>query len=185
MLTAEALNEVVIELATRPGHEKVRALLYRLLVEGLGTASREIDFEKPAPEVNGRIDALLGRTVFELKSDLRRERRDAERGLARYLAERQESTGERYVGLATDGAEFFACFLRNGDLETVACYRTDQESPVRSWLGFKARLRSATIYLQIQKRSHANSAAKASGRNVRWTISPSCGQPPPALRPRN
>ena len=136
MLTAEALNEVVIELATRPGHEKVRALLYRLLVEGLGTASREIDFEKPAPEVNGRIDALLGRTVFELKSDLRRERRDAERGLARYLAERQESTGERYVGLATDGAEFLACFLRNGDLETVACYRTDRESPraLLAWL---------------------------------------------------
>ena len=105
MLTAEVLNETVVELASRPGHEKVRALLYRLLVDGLGAASREIDFEKPVPEVNGRIDALLGRTVFELKSDLRRERRDAERGLARYLAERQDATGERYVGLATDGFE--------------------------------------------------------------------------------
>ena len=79
MLTAEVLNETVVELASRPGHEKVRALLYRLLVDGLGAASREIDFEKPVPEVNGRIDALLGRTVFELKSDLRRERRDAEK----------------------------------------------------------------------------------------------------------
>ena len=133
---AEALNETVAELAIRPGHEKVRALLYRLLVEGLGAASREIDFEKQIPEVNGRIDALLGRTVIEIKSDLRRERREAERGLARYLAERQESTGDHFVGLATDGAEFFACFLRNGDLETVADYRTDRESPraLLAWL---------------------------------------------------
>ena len=136
MLTAEVLNETVVELASRPGHEKVRALLYRLLVDGLGAASREIDFEKPVPEVNGRIDALLGRTVFELKSDLRRERRDAERGLARYLAERQDATGERYVGLATDGFEFLACFLRNGDLEIAARYRTDREAPraLLAWL---------------------------------------------------
>ena len=115
MLIAEVLNETVVELASRPGHEKVRALLYRLLVDGLGAASREIDFEKPAPEVNGRIDALLGRTVFEFKSDLRRERQDA--------------TGERYVGLATDGFEFLACFLRNDNLEIAARYRTDREAP--------------------------------------------------------
>ena len=99
---------------------------------GLGATNREIDFEKHAPEVNGR--ALLGRTVFELK--LRRERRDAERGLARYLAERQDSTGERYIGLATDGFEFLACFLRNGDLEIAASYRADREAPrsLLAWL---------------------------------------------------
>ncbi len=77
MLTAEERIELVSELASRPGHEKVRALLHRLLVGGLDAKSRDIDFEKHAPEVHGRIDALLGRTVFELKSDLRRERMDA------------------------------------------------------------------------------------------------------------
>ncbi|MDE0165822.1 MAG: hypothetical protein OXH92_02280 [Bryobacterales bacterium] len=75
---------MVSELALRSGHEKVRALLHRLLVDDLGANSRDIDFEKPAPEVRGRIDALLGRTVFELKSDLRRERNDTEEGLNRY-----------------------------------------------------------------------------------------------------
>ena len=119
MLTQVALEALVSELAGRPGHEKVRALLYRLLVEGLGADSREIDFEKQAPEVRGRIDALLGRTVFELKSDLRRERRDAEDGLARYLAEREGQTGEKYVGIATDGAEFIAFFLRDGQAVEV------------------------------------------------------------------
>ena len=125
MLTAEERDGLVSELASRPGHEKVRALLHRLLVGGLGADSRDIDFEKPAPEVRGRIDALLGRTVFELKSDLRRERREAEDGLTRYLSERQSQTGESYVGIATDGAEFVAFFLREGRLVEAGAHRVD------------------------------------------------------------
>ena len=92
MLTYEERDELVSELASRPGHEKVRVLLHRLLVDDLGANSKDIDFEKQAPEVRGRIDALLGRTVFELKSDLRRERQDAEDGLIRYIAEREDQT---------------------------------------------------------------------------------------------
>ncbi len=125
MLTEEERDKLVSELAARPGHEKVRALLHRLLVDGLGADSRDIDFEKPAPEVHGRIDALLGRTVFELKSDLRRERKDAEEGLARYLSEREGRSGEKFVGIATDGADFTAYFLKNGAVVEVGAYRTD------------------------------------------------------------
>ena len=43
------------------------ALLYRLLVSGLGADSNALDFERNLPEVRGRIDALLGRTIFEIK----------------------------------------------------------------------------------------------------------------------
>ena len=125
MLTAEERNGLVSELASRPGHEKVRALLHRLLVGGLGADSRDIDFERPAPEVRGRIDALLGRTVFELKSDLRRERREAEDGLTRYLSERQSQTGESYVGIATDGAEFVVFSLRGGRVAEIGAHRVD------------------------------------------------------------
>ena len=136
MLTGGELEAVVAELAQRPGHEKVRAQLHRLLVDGLGVDSREIDFERPAPEVHGRMDALLGRTVIELKSDLRRERGDAEKGLARYLRDREEQTGERYVGVATDGADFVAFFLRGGVVEEVGSHRADAESPgeLVAWL---------------------------------------------------
>ena len=129
MLTSEERGALVSELAARPGHEKVRALLHRLLVGGLGADSRDIDFEKPAPEVRGRIDALLGRTVFELKSDLRRERGDAEDGLTRYLAEREGQTGEKYVGIATDGADFIAFFLRRGRVVEVGAHRTEPDTP--------------------------------------------------------
>ena len=116
MLGRERLHEIVAELATRPGHEKVRALTYELLVNGLGASSTEVDFERPLPEVRGRVDALLGQTIFEFKRDLRRERADAEEELARYLTDRERQTGVRFVGIATDGAEFAPYELRHGRL---------------------------------------------------------------------
>lgn len=136
MLTPQEMEALVAELAERPGHEKVRALLHRLFVDGLGVNSRHIDFEKLAPEVRGRMDALLGRTVVELKSDLRRERGDAEGGLSRYLLDREEQTGERYVGIATDGADFLAYFLRGADVEQVGAHCVNAEAPseLMAWL---------------------------------------------------
>ena len=136
MLSSEERIELVSELASRPGHEKVRALVHRLLVDDLGADSRNIDFEKPAPEVHGRIDALLGRTIFELKSDLRRERNDAEVALKRYLTAREAQTGEKYVGIATDGADFIAFFLRRGGVSEVGACRANPTAPrdLTAWL---------------------------------------------------
>ena len=129
MLNAEELDKLVSELASRPRHEKVRVLVHRLLVDGLGADSQNIAFEKQVPEVQGRIDALLGRTVFEFKSDLRRERGDAENGLTRYLTEREGQSGETYVGIATDGADFVAFFLRGDGVEEVDAHHTDTDLP--------------------------------------------------------
>src|SRR3972149_5331467 len=92
-LASESLREIAVELVSRPGHEKVRGLVYRVLVDGLGASSTEIQFERPLPEVHGRTDALLGRTVFEFKTNLRRESRDAEEELTRYLAQREREMG--------------------------------------------------------------------------------------------
>ncbi len=87
-LSDDRLGEIAAELATKPKHEKVRALLYELLTAGLGAASTDIELEKPVPEAKGRLDGLLGRTVFEIKSDLGRELADAEHRLPSYLEER-------------------------------------------------------------------------------------------------
>ena len=135
-LSPERLREVVVELASRPGHEKVRALIYSLLIDGLGARSTEVDFERPVPEVCGRIDALLGRTVFEFKSDLRSETGDAEEKLARYLGEREAQTGERFVGIATDGASFVPYELRRGQLRRLPHFTTSTAAPrdVLDWL---------------------------------------------------
>ena len=115
-LSSERLREIVHELSDRPRHEKVRSLIYDLLVDGLGAPSTEIQFERKLPEVHGRTDALLGRTVLEFKSDLRNEIADAEEELARYLDQRESETGHRFVGVATDGADFLAYELRRGKL---------------------------------------------------------------------
>lgn len=77
-ISERELQDTVAELARRPGHEKVRTLLHKLLTDALGARSEQITYEHRLPEVNGRIDALLGRTVIEIKSDLRREQADAE-----------------------------------------------------------------------------------------------------------
>lgn len=131
------LAATVAELVTRPGHEKVRVLVDRLLVDGLHIESRDIDFEKPIREVHGRIDALLGRSILEYKSDLRAERAEAESQLTRYLTEREGTTGHRYVGLATDGATFTAYErTKDGDLRELARHSASADSAhqLLAWL---------------------------------------------------
>lgn len=125
----ERLEEILAELVTKPGHEKVRTHLHRLLTEGLGASSTSIDFERSVPEVKGRIDALLGRTVFEIKRDLVREKADAETQLLRYLPQRESETGHRYVGVATDGADFRVYMVRDGKLDQLGQFKPKLDDP--------------------------------------------------------
>lgn len=128
-LSERRIQEIVAELITRPGHEKVRSLVYEVLVHGLGIPSTAIDFEVPLPEVHGRLDAILGQVVFEFKRDLRAEREAAEKKLADYLSDRQRATGQRFVGVATDGAEFVPYELRGGHAVALGVYRPEIEAP--------------------------------------------------------
>ncbi len=123
------LTEIVFELADRPGHEKVRALIHELLVNGLHVPSTSIDYEHRLPEVHGRMDAFLGRTVLEFKSDLRREKPDAEEELTRYLGDRKRATGLDYIGVATDGAIFIAYELKSGALRAIGDFKPNREAP--------------------------------------------------------
>jgi hypothetical protein len=50
---------------------------------------------------------------------LRIEQADAEEGLTHYLKDRQQATGSRYLGIATDGADFIAYELRNERLSKL------------------------------------------------------------------
>jgi len=110
--------------------------MYGLLVDALGAKSTEIDFERPLPEVHGRSDALIGYTIFEFKSDLRRETNAAEEELTRYLGQRERETGNRFVGIATDGATFIPYDLRAGNLRRLAPYTpsADNSRDLLAWL---------------------------------------------------
>ncbi len=135
-LIEDELQEIIIELATRPGHEKVRGLLFKLLTDGLGATSRDITFEQQTFEIRGRIDALLGRTVIEVKSDLRKEVFETQ--LAGYLKDRRAVTGSDFVGIITDGATFAVHELSEDDsaLVELSTFTPDPEMPFKllSWL---------------------------------------------------
>jgi SAM-dependent methyltransferase len=135
-VNTEKLEAIVAELTTRPGHTKVTALLYKLLTDALNADSRLIDFERPMPEVRGRVDALLGRTVFEVKSDLTREKSDAEAQLLRYMPQRELETGQTFTGITTDGAEFDVYIVRGSDLIEISSFRPTIEDAAKflGWL---------------------------------------------------
>ena len=135
-LTDQRLFEIVAELARRPRHEAVRTLVSMLLTEGLGAELRDIAHELRVVEARGRIDALLGRTVLEFKSNLQRERGDALEELSRYLPEREAATGERFVGVVTDGLDWEAYELRDGAPFLLRRYKTDPRAPdaLLAWL---------------------------------------------------
>ena len=128
-LSSENLTGIVQQLASRPGHESVRFGVSRLLVDGLGARAGDVLFEQPLKEVRGRVDALVGRTVFEFKSNLRRERADAQEQLTRYLSQRERETRERYTGVATDGATFIAYALQDGQADVLQEFRADPADP--------------------------------------------------------
>lgn len=127
-LTETQLDDMVRTLAKRPGHATVGTELYRLLVDGLGASSDEISQEERI-ESCSRVDALLGNTVFEIKSDLKAEKRDAEVQLGRYLPNREAQLQRRFVGVATDGVDWLAYELRDGALTLINAFRLAPDRP--------------------------------------------------------
>jgi hypothetical protein len=107
-------RELLRHLATRPGHDEVKSDFRQLLVEEFGVELGALDFERRVPEVKGRLDALIGRTVFEAKRNLDQEWDDVVRRMPDYLADREREEGERFVGIASDGLKWVV-FERSGD----------------------------------------------------------------------
>lgn len=162
-MASNRANDIIRHLASRPGHDEVKAGIRDLLVTEFATDYAELDFEHRVPEVRGRIDALLGRTIFEAKRDLSRERRDAEEELSRYLPERERKTGERYVGIATDGLDWSVYEWDGEKVVEIRKTRLDAEKPDEflAWLDGAVALKGSlavdalTIRLQLGHESVA------------------------------
>ena len=69
MTRNERTLDLLRHLGTRPGHDEVKADFRQLLIEEFGVEIGALDFERRVPEVKGRLDALIGRTVFEAKKN--------------------------------------------------------------------------------------------------------------------
>ena len=107
-------QDLLAHLASRPGHDEVKADFRELLIEEFGAERANLEFERRVPEVKGRIDALIGRTVFEAKTNLDKEWGDVIRRMPDYLKDREREEGERFVGIASDGLKWVV-FERSGD----------------------------------------------------------------------
>lgn len=111
-----------------------------LLYSGLNLRDHQVRLEAHAGD-RRRIDVEVGRTVFEVKRNLRAGNTldDARRQLAVYVRQRSEVLGERYVGVITDGASWHLLHPdANGDLREVSSFRLESDRPniegLRVWL---------------------------------------------------
>jgi SAM-dependent methyltransferase len=145
MTTNPRTLELLRHLGGKPGHDEVKADFRSLLVEEFDVELGAMDFERRVPEVRGRLDALIGRTVFEAKSDLDREWVDVERRMPDYLADREREEREHFVGIASDGLKWAVFELRDGALQTVKRTTLDPEKPdiFLAWLDGAVALRAS------------------------------------------
>ncbi|MGD9616375.1 MAG: N-6 DNA methylase [Alphaproteobacteria bacterium] len=145
MAISQQTRDLLQHLAGRPGHDEVKADFRDLLVQEFGVALGDLDFERRDPEVRGRLDALIGRTVFEAKGDLDREWSDIERRMPDYLAGREREEGERFVGVASDGRKWVVFELADGQLVEIKRTELDPEKPEMflAWLDGAVALKSS------------------------------------------
>jgi len=101
----------------------LQADIRQLLLSGdFGLADSDLDVDLEAQAGGGRrIDIEIGYTVIEVKRQLKEGRplREAERQLAGYVRSRSQASGQRYVGLLTDGATWRAYQLTGDTLSPI------------------------------------------------------------------
>ncbi len=132
------LDELTRRLATRAdgrAEATVQADVRMFLLSaplGLKEANlQDIVLESPAGE-RRRIDVEAGFTVIEVKRDLRvgNVRTEAIEQLAGYVQSRVETLSQRYVGVLTDGAEWYLYHLtQDGQLAEVSSHDVSPNDP--------------------------------------------------------
>jgi hypothetical protein len=164
--------DILRHLASKPGdHDAVKADFRALLVAEFDASLADIRFEQRV-EVKSRIDALIGRTVFEAKRDLASEMKDVERKMPDYLANREAETGEPFVGIASDGRKWVVMALDQGALVTIKETILDPEKPGEflAWLDGALALKVSlppdpeTVRIELGADSVAFRAADAAFR---------------------
>jgi len=162
-MTKQRTKEILAQLAAKPGHDEVKAAFSELLIEEFGVERHAISFEHRVPEVKGRLDALIGRTVLEAKRNLGAEWGDVERRMPDYLADRERETGERFVGIATDGLKWVVFERQNSQLAKIKETTLDPAKAelFLAWLDGAIALRASlppdpiTVKLELGKESVA------------------------------
>jgi N-6 DNA Methylase len=155
-VTSKSTIDLLRHLAGKPGHDEVKADFRQLLIEEFGADLSALDFERRVPVVRGRLDALIGRTVFEAKRDLAKELADVERKMPDYLGDREREEPEKFVGIASDGRQWIAYELEDGKLIKIKEIILDLQKPdlFLAWLdgvvALKASLPPDPLTIRIE-----------------------------------
>lgn len=175
--TADGLTTVLRRLADRSklrSEATIQADVRQLLLSaGLNLEEHELDVQLETQVGDRRrIDVEVGFTVIEVKKDLRSESvaAAARTQLTGYVSARESQTGQRYLGVLTDGALWRAYQLRDGQLVESTSLEIHPSRPdtqaVRYWLeGVLATTKGVpTVPAEITARLGADSAAYALDR---------------------
>lgn len=187
MIVTNRTGELLRHLASRPGHDEVKADFRELLIEEFGVELGALEFERRVPEVRGRLDALIGRTIFEAKSNLDREWPDVQRRMPDYLADREREEKQKFIGVASDGYKWAAFELVGGELVLIKETILDAERSAAflAWLDGVVALKSSlppdplTIRIELGQESIAFRRAHAELADLWKTIA---GNPAVALK---
>lgn len=177
-MNAQELRSLVSTLAARdtPRTEaQIQADVRQLLIKApLDLEERDLTDVTLEAQAGGgtKIDIEVGATVIEVKRDLRKGsvRLKAVEQLSGYVQSRQSSTGLRYVGVLTDGAEWRCFHLVDGELVEVSIVEVSTAKPntddLLLWLeGVMATKQNvAPTPESIQTRLGAESSAHALDR---------------------
>ncbi|MGW5740755.1 N-6 DNA methylase [Amycolatopsis sp. NPDC003861] len=133
----DVARDAVERLATRSGtrtEADVQADVYLLLTSG-ALALEPTDVARLEVQLGDgskrRIDVEIGHCVIEVKKDLRigGVRKQAETQLAGYVRDQSLKLGVRYVGILTDGTEWYLYHLRDDELHQAAKLQLNPQSP--------------------------------------------------------
>jgi N-6 DNA Methylase len=121
MITAEQFNDSLADyirsIKESSSEATIRHRCLEFLQDSLGVSlipssslserGGRVDFELEQRVFRGRVDAVLGRLVFEFKQDLASSSNEAEAQLRRYLSDlHQQNPEATYTGIACDGIRF-------------------------------------------------------------------------------
>ncbi len=116
-------------------HDQRRALLLNYLGKTFGLESTEIELEHKikAAEMRGRIDAFWRHLIVEVKTDLERERADAQIELKKYFEAQRHPLD--YLGLVTNGLRFevYLYESRQTGVRLISGFTLEADQPLHAF----------------------------------------------------
>jgi SAM-dependent methyltransferase len=110
-------------------HDHRLNLLLTFLREAFSVEVEEIEIQRKvkAGSIRGRIDAFFRYIIFEMKSDLKRERDDGLTELKKYFESQREP--DKYVGVISDGIDFEVYQHSASQISLVRSFKVEPQSP--------------------------------------------------------